>query len=227
MSASPQGKRSAGTRERVLEAACKAFADKGYRDTTVAEICRRAGANIAAVNYHFGSKEALYRQAWQWAHRAMLDAFPADGGVDPRAAAEQRLRGRIRSTLQRALSEDGLEYRIMSHEMANPMGLLEQVIQDTIRPLAEATEGILRELLGPAADRQVVRLCAASVIGPCLHVMRRQRMQRRLGRRPWFARGTLEALVEHFTTFSLAGVREVGRRIAAQADPAESSAEGG
>ena len=51
--------RSAGleTRGRLLDAAGAIFADKGFRDATTAEICRRAKANIAAVNYHFGSKD--------------------------------------------------------------------------------------------------------------------------------------------------------------------------
>jgi AcrR family transcriptional regulator len=113
------GTKPAGdTRERLLDEASKAFSESGFRNTTVAEICRRAGANIAAVNYHFGSKEELYREAWLSAHRHMLEAFPPDGGVSSDAPADERLRGRIRSLLQRALSEEGLEFRIMNHEMA-------------------------------------------------------------------------------------------------------------
>jgi AcrR family transcriptional regulator len=48
------------TRGRLLDAARAIFADKGFRDATTAEICRRAKATIAAVNYHFGGKERLY-----------------------------------------------------------------------------------------------------------------------------------------------------------------------
>ena len=46
-SASP---RAAGTRRRLLEAAGEVFAEHGFRAATVQEICRRADANIAAVN---------------------------------------------------------------------------------------------------------------------------------------------------------------------------------
>jgi len=51
------------TRERLLAAAGRVFAEKDYRKATIAEICRLAETNIAAVNYHFGDKETLYREA--------------------------------------------------------------------------------------------------------------------------------------------------------------------
>ena len=48
------------TRERLVEAAAGLFAERGYRGATLREIARRAGANLAAANYHFGSKQRLY-----------------------------------------------------------------------------------------------------------------------------------------------------------------------
>ncbi len=47
------------TRSDLLDAAAELFAAHGYHQTTHAEICERAGANIAAINYHFGDKEHL------------------------------------------------------------------------------------------------------------------------------------------------------------------------
>jgi len=208
------GSKPAGdTRQRLLDEASKAFAERGFRNTTVAEICRRAGANIAGVNYHFGSKEVLYREAWLNAHHHMLEAFPPDGGVSPDASAAERLRGRIRSMLQRAMSEEGLEFRIMSHEMATPTGLLGSVFQDTIRPLAEAMEKIIVDLLEGCADERSVRLCQVCIIGPCMQVMHRERLQRSQGEPPWFGADMLESMVQHFSTFALAGMREVRRKM--------------
>lgn len=211
MSQTPE--QSSGTRQRILKAAGEVFAEKGYHHATVAEICRLAGANIAAINYHFGSKETLYAESWRQAHQAMLKASPIDGGVAPDASAEQRLRGRIRSMLQRSLSDDGLDFRIMAHEMANPTGLLEQVHNDCIRPLAQGTEKVILELLGGHAEEPVLRACVTSVIAPCLQVTQRQHMSRRLGQKPWLDEQSMEDLVEHFTTFALAGIRETSRRM--------------
>jgi len=67
------------TDARLLQAACNVFAEKGFRQATIAEIRRKARANIAAVNYHFGSKQALYKEAWRHAHRAALAAVMIGG----------------------------------------------------------------------------------------------------------------------------------------------------
>ena len=53
------------TRERLLKAAERLIAERGYKKVTVRDICRAARANVAAVNYHFGDKEGLYRELLQ------------------------------------------------------------------------------------------------------------------------------------------------------------------
>ncbi len=83
-----ESKRSRDTCQRLLDAACAVFAEKGYHEATIAEICEKAGANIAAVNYHFGGKETLYVRAWKLAFERSLAAHPPDGGVPPEAPPE-------------------------------------------------------------------------------------------------------------------------------------------
>jgi len=208
------------TRQALLGAACNLFSEKGFRGATVAEICGAAQANIAAVNYHFGSKAALYKEAWRQARRAALEAYPPEGGVSHDAPAEQRLGGHIRAMLQRATSENSLQFRMMRHEMANPTGLLKRVGRDTIDPFEEAVEGVVKELIGQDADDGTVRLCAMCVIGPCLHVMRRQRRRMRLGRSPWFGPEMCEEMVEGLATFALAGIEGVRASRRARSKPA-------
>jgi AcrR family transcriptional regulator len=57
-----RGAREAATRERLLTAAAALFAEHGFRRVTVRDICEEASANVAAVNYHFGDKQGLYRE---------------------------------------------------------------------------------------------------------------------------------------------------------------------
>jgi len=76
------------THDRLLDAAGAVFAEKGYHHATVAEICERAGANIAAVNYYFRSKDNLYVEAWREAFQRSVRAHPPDGGVAADGGAE-------------------------------------------------------------------------------------------------------------------------------------------
>ncbi|MEL6332869.1 MAG: helix-turn-helix domain-containing protein, partial [Cyanobacteria bacterium J06626_26] len=52
---------SADTKEQLLNVAEQLIAERGYAGTTVRAIATQANANLAAVNYHFGSKEELFR----------------------------------------------------------------------------------------------------------------------------------------------------------------------
>ena len=50
------------TRERIVKAAERLFADHGYEETSVRAMVTKARVNQAAINYHFGGKEGLYRE---------------------------------------------------------------------------------------------------------------------------------------------------------------------
>ena len=73
--------KSENTRNRLLTAASRIFAEKGFQEATIAEICEQAKTNIASVNYHFRDKETLYLESWRFAFNQELDLYPPDGGV--------------------------------------------------------------------------------------------------------------------------------------------------
>jgi len=203
------------TRERLLTAACALFAEKGYRDTTVAEICGRAEANIAAVNYHFHSKDELYVTAWRHSFDASLKTHPPDGGVPAEAPAEQRFRGRIRALLGRMLAPELHEFRILGHEMANPTGLLAEAMHDAILPLQKQMFDLVRELLGEGVPSLSVRMGMMCVVGQCLHLVHREWHRRVLqfedDPSPLLKPGeaTIEDLADYIVRFSLAGLRGI------------------
>src|SRR5271167_3458241 len=59
------------TRRRLLNVGAELFAEHGFNHVTVREICQAAGANVAAVNYHFRDKLGLYKEVVETAAEAM------------------------------------------------------------------------------------------------------------------------------------------------------------
>lgn len=199
----------ADTRTRLLEVAGAVFAEQGFRAATVRDICSQAGANGAAVHYHFRDKAGLYRAVIEHAFHAALDRYPPDLGVVAGAKAEERLHAFVRSFLLRLLS-DGVPAwlgKIMAREMIEPTDALEHIIGHTARPLFERLTSLVRELAGADASVEHVMRCSQSVVGQCLFY----RHCREMIRRGWpESEPTVEGLDElagHITRFSLAGIR--------------------
>jgi len=199
------------TRESLLAVASDVFADKGYPDTTIAEICERAKANIAAVNYHFGDKKTLYTEAWRHSFLESLKVHPPDGGVSEDAIPEERLRGQIVALLHRIEDEKNKEFLFVQKELANPTGLLEEVIRKELRPLRERMESLVRELLGPNVSDMQVRFCEISIISQCINpmIMRRRLKGKREGKDGPPGIDDIEAYANHVVKFSLAGIRAI------------------
>ena len=95
------------TRQRVIDAASGLFAERGFHGTTARDIAERAGVNLAAAHYHFGSKESLYLEVL----RAQFDTITATlerrgarlatvGARPTRAALEGLLRARVLAMLE-------------------------------------------------------------------------------------------------------------------------------
>src|SRR6187401_1850657 len=138
----------AKTRQQLIEAAAEVFAQVGFRAATIREICQRAGANIAAVNYHFGDKEKLYLEVLRFTQEQALEKYPIDLGVKADASAELRLKAFIRSFLFRIFDEGPIAWhgKLMSREMIEPTAALDKLVNEKIRPQAAQLAGIIREL---------------------------------------------------------------------------------
>jgi AcrR family transcriptional regulator len=200
-------KSSGAKKEKLLAVASDVFIEKGFRDATVAEICARAEANISAVNYHFGSKEALYQEAWRHSFTESLEAYPMAGGVSETAPAEERLRGQLTALIQRIADENNKDFFITQMEMVNPTGLLQEVMKTELIPLRQQTLSLVRELLGPEAAEQQVHYCELSIISMCVHPMVMQRIAKRTTDREMPAIiEDIIAFADHVVTFALAGI---------------------
>ena len=202
------------TPERVVEAAIEVFLEKGYEAATVRTICRRAKANVAAVNYHFGSKDGLRAAVLENILEQVNARTPIGAGLDPSAPAQERLRRFVRNILAQAYPEDPeLERRssLFWMEMANPSPALAPLVERYMRPIKDILEAIIRELAGPA-DPETIRLCAASIAGQCLFDCQNRAVVAHLYPDAPSLPRDVRHMADVVTTFALAGLEAVRLR---------------
>ncbi|QEH36273.1 putative DNA-binding transcriptional regulator [Aquisphaera giovannonii] len=197
------------TKARLIEAAGQEFASRGFEQATVRAICERAGANLAAVNYHFGDKGGLYTEVLHEAHRCgrlEMEEVEALGGSTP----ADRLRAFIRLFLERVLvlgCQPGWQHQLMLREMFAPTAYSEALVRDVIRPRFEYLKGVLAELCPEADDRRLNAL-VFSVIGQCLHYKFARRISEHLIGAEGLAGLDAAYLADHIASFCLAALGE-------------------
>lgn len=204
------------TKSRILEVAGRLFAEKGYDKTIHEEICRLADVNIGAINYHFQSKENLYREAWRHAFHESIAKHPIDGGVPKDATPIEKLRGHILSFMHRIADPENIEFDIMYRDMANPSGFLSEAVQKTMPPLRDNMRAIISELLGGKASERDLQLCEMSIMGQCFNpiIMDKHFKKLRSGSPDSIPTDfDIESMADHIIRFSMAGLKEIRRQI--------------
>jgi len=206
--------RDAGTRPELLEAAGQVFAEKGFHRATGREICDRAHANPAAINYYFGGMEGLYAAVIEEAHGRLLTLEKLSSAIEGKADARAKLKAIIElavDLLSGPISSSWV-LRVFGREILSPSAALGALIDKQGIPKARILRSIVAELMAlPEDDPAVARGCF-TLIAPCamLLVADRQSLQRLLpGLDP--GQKNAPALARHFLRYALAGLEAVGQ----------------
>lgn len=196
------------TRQRLLNAAANVFARRGFAKATIREICKEGKANVAAVNYHFGDKAALYEAVLDHGYKLALEKFPPDGGLADSAPPEKRLLAFVHSFLNRLLSDSpwACHGKLMARELAEPTGMLDRKVEQHVRPLFRLLLEILRGA-APKLSDAALRACARSVVGQILFYRHAQPVLARLEPDLKLNAQSIELLARHITAFSVAALR--------------------
>lgn len=197
------------TRSRLLQAAGEVFAEHGLRSATIQMICRKAGANIAAVNYYFGGKENLYYEAIKWGRKCCAGADELQAKDLVNLAPEEALRRFVADYLRMLLSPRNLEwyFRIISREMAEPTPVLDRFIREVIHARRACLAGVIKRLTGGKLSARRLELIGSSLVGQCLFYNHCQTIVLRLRGKPAYEQADIDELVEHITAFSLAAIK--------------------
>jgi AcrR family transcriptional regulator len=209
-----QAEVGAQTRERLLDAAERLFAEKGFAATSVRDITAAAASNVAAINYHFGGKHNLYHEVFRRRMAAMRDQRiasirQAQGGTE---SLEGVLYAFATAFLQPLVDRGSgrLLIELITREMLDPQLPRELFLAEVVGPVQEAlAEAIMK--VTPGLEPGPARLCVVSIVGQLLQVA--HRLRRGELAHAWGAElPPLPEMVGQVVRFSAAGVRACARK---------------
>ena len=198
---------SADTRQRLVDAAAKMFADKGFDNVTVREICKASNANVAAVNYHFGDKAGLYRAVVMKAIDEMRETNELSQRAGDGLSPDEQIRSFVRVFVSR-LRGDGPTawiHKLMAREMERPTDVLDLVMQQVIKPRIEYLCSVIGAITGFKPDDPRVSRCVTSLQVQCLVAARP--IPKPIAKS--FPTYDIDTMIDHIVDFSLGGMRAI------------------
>lgn len=168
------------TKQKILDVACGLFAEKGYRDVTIQEVCQNADANIASINYYFGSKLKLYQAVWDEVHKiAGFKHFdPGKCPSDPDKAVEYYVNARVSAILDDG--PGGWLPKIIHYEMHSPSGgEMEEFVRQSMKVKLQFMYDLAKNFLGESATELQINIARQSFHSQMIHmnVMRRHKKE--------------------------------------------------
>jgi len=195
------------TRARLLHAASRLFAERGYARVTVRDICKKAQANVAAVNYHFGGKDGLYRAVMRHAMETMQATTEAARAAGRDLPAAERIRAYVSVFADRLLGghHETWIHQLMLREMSDPTPALAMVANEVLKPRMMYLSCAIAELLHCAPEDPRVVRCALSVTSQFNSLLWTRPVAKLLDADEAVP-GTIEEIAEHIARFSLGGM---------------------
>jgi len=194
------------TRQQIIETAGQLFADLGYSGTTSKLICEECGCNVAAVNYHFGSRDGLYSCVLIESHRRLIGFNTLLDIANSRDDSRSKL-GRIVDTLIDGIDANQWHSRLFIREIMAPSVLIDEMIRTEAMPKFAVLRSLISDITGIAPDDPAMSLTLVSAMAPCMLLLigNRENMSKVLGNF-WEDKAALKL---HLKNFLFAGLDQL------------------
>ena len=204
-------------RARLIDAAIKLFAEKGYEGTSVRDLATAAGVNVAAVSYHFGSKDALYTEALRSClapcgeMRERMQKH-LDAALKNRSckSAEEALRGCIQNFLEVLVSPAAKHSHLVMREQSEGKQRFEPVIREFFQPVGSILRAVI-VMLAPGLPEMRVFMVFSGIIGQCLHIYKARVSYRVLAGVDSHSPEYIEMASKHIAHLTALGLRGLER----------------
>ena len=200
------------TKARLLQAGRHVFVQHGLKNATVREICDLAGANVAAVSYHFGSKEKLYMSILENHLVEGERLYPVDQGITLQSSPEDRLRAYIHGFLQQTLGDGDPDSerlgKLLIQEIIEPSQFFGELFEKHCRPKHDFLHSIVRGLV-PGLDELSVARCASSIAGQCVLFDFAREAMARMTPELVLKSSNIDSITDFIFDFSMGGIERL------------------
>ena len=195
-------------KNRILLAAGRIFAEKGFRCSTVREICDVADVNIASVNYYFGDKKNLYQETLLLAREMGANQFPTPDFSAVRAPND-RLQSVILLLLNRLVGshDEPWPVKLLMSEILDPSPAAKPLIDGYIGPFLKMVFATVEEMVDDSVCESKIHQLSFSVISQCVWYRFAGDINRMvISEEQYSSNFSVNGLAKQIYDFSLAGI---------------------
>ncbi|NMC31715.1 MAG: TetR/AcrR family transcriptional regulator [Veillonellaceae bacterium] len=143
---------SQDAKEKLLAAATRLFAEKGFAGVSIRQLAEAAGVNSAMISYYYGGKERLYEAVLTTQYERLLAKFEAIAAIE--APVEEKIRQYADVIRRNHTDEQPLMARLIQGELTSPTACMEKVVRNYTSRIARLVSGILQEGINSGELRQ-------------------------------------------------------------------------
>ena len=156
------------TRDRILKTAVKLFAERGYEATSIRTLAAKAQVNQAAINYHFKTKDGLYREVLRDAIHALTEDQLSHAQETQAMPRERALGEFVRQQLRPLSARDDVTryIHILTWEAVQPTEVYRKLVSEEAAPFLGFAVDLMRRFM-PEADQGTLTMAAVWLVGQC------------------------------------------------------------
>jgi len=203
------------TRARLLEAAGRVFAEKGHDRATGREICELAGVNPAAINYHFGGKDGLYKEALREADRRLLSPDVIRAALADKVRPERKLQTFVTASIRALLSPSSESWgtKLIAREMTAPTKALYELAESEMSPNLRILLQVVALVMDLAPNHPAVIRGCLSVMSQSMFVFQNRSMLERVFPELEITPAWVERFARDVNSFCIAGLRAIAQEV--------------
>jgi len=214
---SPARLRSHGerVRARLIEVAGRLFAERGFHAATGQEICRRARVHSAAIVYHFGGMQGLYRAVLSEAQRRLVTTEALIAAVSAERLPERKLEAFLGLIVRALMSPASSSWagKLFGREFVSPSAVYGRSHERLLGARAAILRSLVSALSGRRASEPAVVFACMSIMAPCaVMLLFDRRKLRKLLRVKLPPAGGADAITQHLMRFTLGGIGAMKRQ---------------